>query len=352
MDNTVGKARMEMDFTTPGTPSKLGCPFASSSGKRSSLVTPRSSTSRSSLRGRRSKRPSFNDPIRAEICGNDIASASASIEGSAAVCPIRFLDQHAPEEVAQYFEKHKHEIPRSHEVCIKRFQTNAESIRQLDAKYGSLVNMVQGLGLKHQPMLPKEPEEDVLEDGESDEKVEKWATAVSTSLEDHTEDEPESSEQVLDETRTAHFDRPLKEIRVGESPSRPWGISVPSKYAQADSASVESAPTASPQFPPDGNAPQVPESSNKPSKCPFNHGATKSTVPVETFDGTRSENEPPREPESHHAYPNQPAHQEQGQQVPDAPKPYPQIVFNGPVFIGYPPDQAMNFFQQSAFGRT
>ena len=55
------------------------------------------------------------------------------------VCPIRFLDQHSPEEVATYFEKHKHELPRSHEVCVRRYQKNEEQIRKLDAKYGSPV---------------------------------------------------------------------------------------------------------------------------------------------------------------------------------------------------------------------
>ena len=197
MQTSLAKSLIEMDFTTAGTPSKLGCPFASGSGRGSPLATPRSSTSRLSLRGRRSKRPSFTDPIRAEICGNDLTSTSPSVaaSGSAAVCPIRFLDQHDPEEVAKYFEKHKHELPRSHEVCITRFQSNQESIEQLDRKYGNLVNMIQGLGQKHQAWLPEEPEEDAIEedpeaeaivDGKADAKVQKWATAVSASLQDGT----------------------------------------------------------------------------------------------------------------------------------------------------------------------
>ena len=55
----------------------------------------------------------------------------------------------------QYFEKHKHELPRSHEVCINRFQSNAQSIEELDRKYGDLVSMIQGLGQKHQDYLPE-----------------------------------------------------------------------------------------------------------------------------------------------------------------------------------------------------
>jgi hypothetical protein len=113
------------------------------------------------------------------------AEPSVAASGSAAVCPIRFLDQHDPEEVAQYFEKHKHELPRSHEVCITRFQSNQDSIEQLDRKYGNLVNMIQGLGQKHQAWLPEEPEDAIEEepevemvtDGKADAKVEKWTTA-------------------------------------------------------------------------------------------------------------------------------------------------------------------------------
>jgi len=61
------------------------------------------------------------------------------------------MDQHSPEEIAKYFENHKHEIPRSHAICVNRFQRNGESMRQIDEKYGNLVNMIQGLGQKHKP---------------------------------------------------------------------------------------------------------------------------------------------------------------------------------------------------------
>jgi hypothetical protein len=347
---------IERDFTTPGTPSKLGCPFASGSGRHSALVTPRSSTSRMSLRGPRSKRPSFNDPIRAEICANaPVSTSGGSADGSAAVCPIRFLDQHKPEEVAQYFENHKHEIPRSHEVCIKRFQSNADSIRQLDAKYGSLVNMIQGLGMKHQPWLPKDPEDvedEPFLEGESDEKVEKWAKAVSASLQDgQPEQEPESPPHVLDETRTAHFDRPLKEIRLGESPTRPWGISVPSKYAKADTASVESAPTASPPMafntsPPGGESPQ------KPSKCPFNHGETKAIQPFSVPEEEQGDKLPPPSVEKGAQDAKPASRPEQSRSAQHLPVSSPQMIFNGPVFIGYPLDQALSLLQQSNGGRT
>jgi hypothetical protein len=355
---------MEKDFTTSGVPSKLGCPFAPTSERQSPLITPRSSTSRmslrGSLRGRRSKRPSFNDPIRAEICGNDLASASASVDGSAAVCPIRFLDQHAPEDVAKYFEKHKHELPRSHEVCINRFQSNTESIEQLDRKYGNLVSMIQGLGEKHQAWLPEEPDENA-EDPEhevkADEKVQNWATAVSNSLQDHIP--AEEVEPGLDD-RTAHFDRPFKEIRVGESPSRPWGIQIPAKYTNGDSSSsVGSAPTASP--PPIQTAHSMGEAPEKAGKCPFDHRAMGRGSDVK---GLHDSGQPAPQTKTQPPRPLSPKPQEspEPQEVPDAgsnkkidpdlPKAVPQMVFNGPVFIGYPPDQLMALVQNSNLGAS
>ena len=387
------KLPLEKDFTTAGTPSKLGCPFASTSGKGSPLATPRSSTSRLSLRGRRSKRPSFTDPIRAEICGNDIASTEPSVaaSGSAAVCPIRFLDQHDPEEVAKYFEKHKHELPRSHEVCITRFQSNQESIEQLDRKYGNLVNMIQGLGQKHQAWLPEEPEDAIEEepepgshdgrqsrgdiqhassgqqsqrlkaiqptlsttDGKADARVEKWATAVSASLHEGTPSaEEDSADHVLEETRTAHFDRPMKEVRVGESPSRPWGITIPPKYTDAhSSSSVGSAPTASPQMPLKTDRP-IGETPQRTGKCPFDHHAMGKTPEHKSTPPVAHQHYPHVEPTMPHA-----PHAESEPQPPrpdaktaEAPKTVPQMVFNGPVFLGYPPEQLLILLQNSNLG--
>jgi hypothetical protein len=370
LQSNVELSQLEKDFTTPGTPSRLGCPFALNAGSQSPLATPRSSTSRMSLKGRRSKRPSFNDPIRAEICGNDIVStsASASVDGSAAVCPIRFLDQHAPEEVAKYFEKHKHELPRSHEVCINRFQSNAESIEQLDRKYGNLVSMIQGLGEKHQAWLPEEPDEDaeVPENGaQGDVKVEKWATAVTASLHDCTpSEEEESPNQATDEARTAHFDRPMKEIRVGESPSRPWGISIPPKYTDAESSSsVGSAPTASPPILLDMSRP-IGETPKKSGQCPFGHSAKVDGSKVQEL--RPAEVKPvasPEPPVSSLEQPTEPEPQRRAEPIradqngserktsgPEAPKIVPQMVFNGPVFLGYPPDQLITLLQNSNLG--
>ncbi|KAJ4359781.1 uncharacterized protein N0V89_000337 [Didymosphaeria variabile] len=372
---------IEKDFTTSGTPSKLGCPFAANSGRQSPLATPRSSISRMSQKGRRSKRPSFTDPIRAEICGIDdpasAASASVSVEGSAGVCPIRFLDQHDPQDVAKYFQKHKHELPRSHEVCINRFQSNTNSIQELDRKYGDLVSMIQGLGQKHQAWLPEEPE-DVDEapvapedETKTDVKVEKWATAVTASLENSTQgkEEVEEPELTPDETRSPRFDRPLKDIRVGESPSRPWGIHVPAKYTDAESSSsVGSAATASPQLPLDTTRPIGETPPKKTGGCPFGHmvKGDGSKVQERDFVAETVHAAITDAPASFLAQPMDPRTTEQPQPEPDPspnPKPepnhtsspmtptvIPQMVFNGPVFLGYPPEQLAILLQNSNLG--
>lgn len=172
------------------------------------------------------------DPITAESLHAEASSPPPSVNSSVSKCPIRFLDQHSPEEVAEYFEHHKHEIPRSHEVCVRRYQSNAESIRQLDAKYGNFVSMIQGLGMKHQPILAHKEEEDVfLMERNPMEKVRNWANGIKDASEEakttlaEVQSEPDSREGL--------FDRPYKEVRVGESPTRPWGISVPFVKRQA-----------------------------------------------------------------------------------------------------------------------
>ncbi|EON66909.1 hypothetical protein W97_06312 [Coniosporium apollinis CBS 100218] len=345
---------MEQDFTTPGTPSRLGCPFAKPNGlpcrklssagqsQRSNAALSRSSVSRLNLpTGRRSQRQSFHDPIRAEICGMDALSPEESVEGSTAVCPIRFLDQHSPEEVATYFEKHKHEIPRSHEVCVRRYQSNSESIRQLDAKYGNLVSMIQGLGAKHQPWLPDKPEdEDMAEEATSKDKVQKWAKQVSSSMQNGNLGDVEQA--VEDEERQPHFDRPLKEVRVGESPTRPWGISVPAKYHEAKSdASNHDAPAVTPQV--EHIAEAAPANEKPAGRCPFDHTKLRAQIPKAT--------EPPAESRSKETPQQAPAMPTFIQQPntstghPESSKPA-QMIFTGPVFIGYPVEQAMALLQQ------
>lgn len=230
-------------------------------------------------------------------------SPPPSIAGSASKCPIRMLDERSPEEIAEYFEIHKHEIPRSHEICVKRYQTNEQSIRQLDAKYGNLVNMIQGLGVKHQPLLPaKEGDEEgsAEMDTKSMRKVEKWAGKVKRGPESEVPEAQDlHSSLIFESDRQGHFDRPLKEIRVGESPSRPWGISVPGPGPSEDFADDEAAPT------PKGV--RVPPASAKPQQ---------------RFKPNPKEESKRRSDEQ------------------------PSMVFTGPVFIGYSAEQAASLIEK------
>ena len=254
-------------------------------------------------------------------------------------CPIRFIDRHSPEEVAKYFENHKHEIPRSHEVCVKRYQSNEASIRQLDAKYGNLVTMIQGLGLKHQTLLPtkEEGEEEEEEEEEEDaaiidrrsiEKVEQWAENCNVS------NTPRRNSDVATDARTGNFERPLNEVRVGESPSRPWGIQIPYRpelalssnpshqltkdAPQPDQAGVEARPLMSPQSAP----------SPKAGGCPFGFGSTEA-VPGNIGKAQKCSD---KGDQVHNQADAPPIDKRIGSERP-------QLIFTGPVFIGYSLEQ-------------
>ena len=301
------------------------------------------------------------------MCGlDDPTSGAPSVDGSAPLCPIRFLDQHSPEEVAQYFEKHKHELPRSHEICVKRYQSNEASIKELDQKYGNLVTMIQGLGQVHQPMLPETPDEEMEDDEagpDSKDRVEKWATTVAGSLQGVNGEmkSAEVPEEVIEEEeeRQPHFDRPLKDVRVGESPSRPWGITVPDVVG--DGVAAKSDHTASPRETP---LPVVADTPAK-SKCPFDHKAMRMggmpampgmqhlmTPAAKPVEASSMHPETGHAPEASMPAPAQPppdpdvhAHK------PTTPVQPAQIVFHGPVFFGYGPEQAMAMLQQINLGK-
>ena len=228
-------------------------------------------------------------------------SSSPSITGSVSKCPIRMLDERSPEEIAEYFEHHKHEIPRSHEICVKRFQSNTESIRQLDAKYGNLVNMIQGLGMKHQPLLPAKGDEvDTSEvDAKSIKKVENWADNVKENPEEVDLHSALLANPSDTDARQGYFDRPLKEVRVGESPSRPWGISVPGAAAIPDILKSEAVPTP------------------KESETRRRRGSIEQVALPLKGHGTGAQNDDK-----------------------------PQMVFTGPVFIGYSAEQAASLIEK------
>ncbi|KAL8887521.1 MAG: hypothetical protein Q9215_004916 [Flavoplaca cf. flavocitrina] len=255
------------------------------------------------------------DPIAAEHPAVASPSLIASQTGSIPKCPIRFLDQHSPEEVAQYFRNHRHEIPRSHEICVKRYQKNEDQIRQLDHKYGSLVSMIQGLGQKHQPMLHTKSAEEIVSQArtEQDVKVEEWAEDVDG--EEHRipemKSEPPDEIDNTAEERTSHFDRPLKEIRVGESPSRPWGISVPlGAHIPASAASHHEKP------------------------CLVNEVNSNQPEPPTPPAGSQNGGDTKRPRKSAEAGERQPS-----------------MLFTGPVFIGYAPDQIADIIQRAGLGK-
>ena len=345
---------LEQDFTVPGKKSSLLCPFAKPTMNRKNSQGASTLESDRPLTPSDAKDPTPHasaDPICAAMYAETMNSPPPSQSGSATKCPIRYLDQHSPEEVARYFETHKHEIPRSHEVCVKRYQRNEDDIRKLDAKYGSLVSMIQGLGQKHQPMLPADHEEggeDEELERTSNERVENWAKAVSADGVGQEEPEPEEEED-----RESRFDRPLKEIRVGESPSRPWGISVPifdPPLGEERAVSPPPAPVSSEHIPktvgkcPFGHGqqtevedmpvpPPAQETARPAGKCPFVHDQkTNAEEPAQKVEApTIGHNQP--------AFINPPEIAKMGGNVP-------QMVFTGPVFIGYPMEQALAFMQQ------
>lgn len=345
------KGELEQDFTTKGIEGELQCPFARMPGDRgSSYPSSRRQGSTAQQSGRlptppRNRKESFAtyDPIEAEFHPGSFTSPPPSVTGSTSKCPIRFLDQHSPEEVAKYFENHKHEIPRSHEICVRRYQRNADSIRELDAKYGNLVSMIQGLGVKHQPLLPADEDEVAVSDeARSADRVEKWAVAVSETHDSQKETQLEEEGQ----ERMGHFDRPLKDIRVGESPSRPWGISVPTAGDPAIDAILSHQAGTSDQHPVDLAVEESHAKSalvQKPSQCPFQKNVNgpsqdkqaRSAAPAASTAAAAASYEHPQLTGEHDRQHTNPA----------------QIIFNGPVFIGYPADQAITLLQQFGIDR-
>ena len=307
----------EHDFTTPGVQGNLQCPFAT----MAQTTDPRNGET---------------DPIAAEFHAEQTSIPSPTQPGK---CPIRFLDQHSPEEVAKYFENHKHEIPRSHEVCVKRYQQNEQSIRQLDARYGNLVSMIQGLGTKHKQYLPTDQRSEGDHDGpRSVEAVQKWADTVSDKAvpdlavpDPDVELEPVEEQHANDkEERKPHFERPLREIRVGESPSRPWGISVPAGQKASQSAMLSDRGTEPVSL-------ACSEVSAKPVKTPVPvaEGVVPNGLHKVDIRDLKEDKDVHNQPSS----------------LPKAGGQH-QIVFNGPVFFGYSAEQAAVMLQNFDFSRA
>jgi len=341
---------LEQDFTVEGKKGLLACPFSSS---QEPVGTPHSGDLTGTTPDPTPHKSS--DPI----CAAMLEETTMTAAPVPSKCPIRFLDKHSPEEIARYVETHKHEIPRSHEVCVRRYQRNEEQIRKLDAKYGSLVSMINDLSHLHRPMLPTADVDAEEVDKSSNKRVENWAQAVTAS------DPNQANEAPPDEERQSHFDHSLRDVRVGESPSRPWGITVPPATAfHAEDVERPASPLAAPVTIHTHNPPQTPKEPMGPKKCPFDHiklpfpssfpelggpsihedGHHHHKQAQPSFSAVKSGMPPAAGPSLQPTFVN-PVEMSTPQAEGDS---SPQMVFNisGPVFIGYPMEQAMEFMRR------
>ena len=172
-----------------------------------------------------------------------------------------------------------------------------------------------------------------------------------------------------EEERVSHFDRPMKDVRVGESPSRPWGIQVPiSALEKAEAKEVgkkEAVETGKPagQCPfahgappgmvnphlteatPAVNIAQQPAAGEKETvetpkpagKCPFANGAPAGMVNPHVSAEKQATSTAPQHAKAigpDYVSGDPPAVFIAGAEG------LPKTTFTGPVFIGYSPDQA------------
>lgn len=350
---------MEKDFTIKGTQGSLRCPFSKPNNKPSvngvvdgiedAFKTPKVDTC-----GHEDL-----DPIKAELNEKHSiqtpSARSSMTRCPVSRCPIRFLNQHTPEEVADYVERHKHEIPRSHAVCVQRYQRSSESMRQLDSKYGGLINMIRGLSVKHQAFLPNH-QQGAASNAGSAERVEKWAAGVGSDPRMHAaikEDEEEDD----GEERQGHFDRPLREIRVGESPSRPWGIPVP--IPPDPVTPVAHSPAAPVQVSSDRNlngdaggsnvdalsAERFPDSlgdsAARAGRCPFGYDAKQVGDVAPETETIRNEEDKGKVGDAPERSSSDIANDVPGSKNDKSAN----VVFNGPVFFGYSAEQTAGLIQ-------
>ncbi|PIG80296.1 hypothetical protein AARAC_009889 [Aspergillus arachidicola] len=301
---------LEKDFTTKGTQGNLHCPFAKS------RIMPSQDGMANGI----------EDPFKIQ---NDIL--------------IKLL---RPEEIADYVERHKHEIPRSHAICVQRYQKDSHSMRHLDAKYGSLINMIRGLSVKHQAFLPNRGNSGAPTSSSSAERVEKWAEEVGINPE--LQPSIKVAEREDDDGREGRFDRPLREALGNPCPNALASFSIAFAFASAGAALPEKSKKPPEEetigvssIPTRDATQQAPTTAPKSGRCPFGHGAAPAVnVVTETetirdhgkMNGTieNAQQDSGEQPHAHLPPTNSPA----------------SIVFNGPVFFGFSPEQTSSFLQQ------
>ncbi|KAF7592819.1 hypothetical protein BBP40_012354 [Aspergillus hancockii] len=190
--------------------------------------------------------------------------------------------------------------------------------------------MIRGLSVKHQAFLPNRGNSGAPTSSSSAERVEKWAeevglkSGIQPSIKE--EDEGESERD-----RKGHFDRPLREVRVvtvalGDESKKPSGIAtVDISSTVPDRDSIQK---------PLGTAPKT-------GRCPFGHGAPPAANPAPDAETIRDHD---RKEEPIHS-----AEQDLGEKPDAHPGPNTSrasVVFNGPVFFGFSPEQTASFLQQ------
>ncbi|KAI5465907.1 hypothetical protein BGZ63DRAFT_349359 [Mariannaea sp. PMI_226] len=342
---------LEQDFTVEGKKGHLQCPFSPPD------EATRPETHEDDVQD---KTPHHSqDPICAAMYEESTSQHARTNGSSAGKCPIRYMDKHSPAEIAHYVETHKHELPRSHEICLRRYQRDEDQVKKLDSKYGDLVSMIEGLGQLHQPMLPEAEGDasirprDVVQP--PNERVENWAQAVTVSS------DPDDTQVDHENERQSHFDRPLQEVRVGESPSRPWGIHVP-RYQPSglDADELVSPPPAPVRMPSPASSVRSAQTptKRKSRKCPFDHskfaalGGDMPIPPSHAAQPSATQHAPeipPYLPAKEEVPPQQTSIHQPTFVNPDMVKgagSKPQMIFTGPVFIGYPMEQAIQFMNQ------
>jgi cytoskeletal protein RodZ len=170
----------------------------------------------------------------------------------------------------------------------------------------------------------------------------------------------------------------LRDIRVGESPSRPWGIPVPVKYLEKVQGNVSEASSQPARIPsssmPAPQADKIVESEMEmkmkeagKARCPF--GFDQPSKPEKTAtaqpvaqpkkeDGELNEAQPKptvekMSPQVAFITPDAANGTEQkAETVPGVAKEQSRMVFTGPVFIGYSAEDAAKILRESGLGQT